>query len=650
MSGNCFPDRLIADMPHIYLYYAGNPSEAMIAKRRSHANLIGYQPPQYVQGELYGEYVSLAAMIDEYREALRVSPVRSNDILTNIHKKAAEYNLPRDLDELERELYRMKRSLIPLGLHVFGRGYDEQEARSYVKGLLRYDRGGIKSLRRIAAEIEGLDYDNLLESNDAEKLALVDRRAELYFDTYFKGGFPDSVSASHKKVLADTLEYGTKVLDSCRQNAEMAGLLRALNGEYNAARLAGDILRNPEVLPTGYNLYQFDPRFVPSPTACERGRKIAEATLKQYRQDNNGEMPTSTAVILWGLETSRTQGETVAQILAYLGVSVVHGGSAWEPRYEIIPLKKLGRKRVDVVINICGFFRDMFPNLIENMNKIFEDLSNLDEPDDMNCFKANTKKIYRALRNRGYPEEEARELARSRIFGPGEGQYGTGITGIIETKNWEKEEQIGEEFIKKLRHVYSKNYRGKDIEGLLDDNLKGVDIVSQIRSNPEYEVTDLDHYYEFFGGLAKSVEMAKGHKARMYITDTTGESIVAEGVEKAIARGIRTRVLNPRWIDGMLAHRYHGVQKIAERFENVMGLAATTNSVDHWIYDDLHRKYVEDEEMRKRLKENNPHAYLSIIEQMMEYYRRGYWKATEEQLEKLKEVFLELEGDIEDEL
>jgi cobaltochelatase CobN len=646
MSGACFPDRLIADMPHIYLYYAGNPSEAMIAKRRSHANLVGYQPPPFIQGELYGGYVNLSAMIDEYREALRVSPARSEDILKNIRKSSAEQNLPDDLNELEKELYRMNRSLIPRGLHVFGSEYDDQEAQEYIKGLLRYDRGEIKSLRRISAEMEGLDYDGLLESHNTEKLAAVDRRSDTFFDAFFATGSLAGVNSRYRKEVSRTLDYGKSILEVCRNNEEMTGLLRTLKGEYNPARLAGDIFRNPEVLPTGFNLYQFDPRFVPSPTACERGRKIAESTLAQYRKENE-DLPSSTAVILWGLETSRTQGETVAQILTYLGVRVDRSSNIWEPRFEIIPLEELERKRVDVVINICGFFRDMFPNITDGLNRIFEQLANLDEPDNMNCFKANTRKIYETLINRGYAEEEARELARSRIFGPGEGQYGAGITGIFETKNWQKEEQIGEEFTRKLCYVYSQNYRGRDVEGLLPENLKSVDIVSQIRSNHEYEITDLDHYYEFFGGLAKSVEMAKGRKARMYITDTTGENIATEGVEKSINRGIRTRLLNPKWIDGMLEHSYHGVQKIAERFENVMGLAATTNSVEEWIYNDMHKTYIEDETLRRRLKENNPHAYMNIVEQMMEYYQRGYWKATQDQIDQLKAVFLELENDIE---
>lgn len=652
MSGDCFPDILVSDIPHMYLYYCGNPSEAMIAKRRSHANLIGYQPPEYIRGQLYGEFVNLNAMIDEYRESLRASPVRSEDILKNIIKIAKELNLPDDLDEIELELYRMNRSLIPKGLHVFGKGYDLEEAKNYVKGLLRYERDGRQSLMSVAAQTLNIDYDNSLKINNTPELSAIDIRFEEIFNLYYQGKDINElayIEGTVKEKVRCIFEYADKVIEECMNNYETKGLLKTLDGRYNPAKLAGDIFRNPEVMPTGYNLYQFDPRFVPSETAFKRGKIIAENTLEQYNKEE-GKLPDTTAVILWGLETSRTQGETVGQILTYLGVRPKKKANVWETNYEVIPLDELGRKRVDVVINICGFFRDMFPNIIDDFNKIFNMLAELDEPDDMNSFSKNSKRIYEELINKGYEIEEAKELSRARIFGPEEGQYGTGLTGIIQTKNWENEEQLGTEFIKRLKHVYSTNNRGRNVENLYNNNLSSVEVVSQIRSNHEYEITDLDHYYEFVGGLAKSVEITRGKKVKVYITDTTDTKIRTEGIEKSISRGIRTRVLNPKWIDGMLEHKYHGVQKIADRFENVMGLAATTGGVDQWIYDDLYKEYIENEQLRQRLKENNPYAYLSIIEQMMEYDYRGYWNATEEQRKKLKGVYLELEGDIEEKI
>ncbi|HEY4543752.1 MAG TPA: cobaltochelatase subunit CobN, partial [Tissierellaceae bacterium] len=407
-----------------------------------------------------------------------------------------------------------------------------------------------------------------------------------------------------------------------------------------------DIYRNPQILPTGYNLYQFDPRLIPTDAAYRRGTIIANNTIKAYLEEE-GKYPTSTAVILWGIETSRTQGESLSQILSYLGIRVVNSGKNWNPKYEIIPLEELKRPRIDVTINICGFFRDMFPNLIMNLADILDELYEADEPLEYNYFKANSIAIYDDLINKGYSEEEARELCVSRIFGPKEGSYGTGITDIIDTKNWNEEEELATVFLDNLQHVYSRNYRGKKIDNLYKDNLKSVEIVSQIRSSHEYEITDLDHYYEFFGGLSKSVEMVRGKKAKMYITDVTTDRIVSESVEKSIGRGIRTRVLNPKWIDGLLKHDKHGAQEISDRFSNVMGLAATTNSVEQWVFNDMHAKYVEDEDIRDRLIENNEYAYMDILEQMMEYFQRGYWDASKEQIEEIKKIYLELENNIE---
>lgn len=643
MSGDCFPDMLVYDIPHAYIYYSGNPSEAVIAKRRSHATLVSYQAPSYVEGELYGDLLELETHINEFHEAERVDPARCDELMSRINDKAKELNFDgSNLDSLEGELYRIKRSLIPKGLHVFGQGYEKEEAENYMRFVLRYDRGEIKSIRRLVAEKQGLDYDKILDENDTDILSRLDIESSEIIDKYLR-------EKTCEEEYLKTLEYGIECLKSAKECCEMDGLLKVLRGEYLPAKLAGDMFRSPEVLPTGFNLYQFDPRLVPSEVACERGKKIAENTLKQYKEAHN-QYPSNVALVLWGLETSRTQGETLGQIFHYLGVRPYRKKNLFDPKYEIISLEELGRPRIDVTINMCGFFRDMFGNMIEDMNKIFKEIYMLDEPDDMNYFKANSKKIYEKLIEEGHSQEEAEELCYSRIFGPKEGEYGTGVTKLIETKNWTDERQIGETFINSLRYVYSRNYNGRKVEGLYDVNLKTVDVVSQTRSNHEYEVTDLDHYYEYFGGLAKSVEIIKGKKAEIYITDTTGEKVETETVDKSIERGVRTRLLNPKWIDGMLEHKYHGVQKINDRFENVLGLAATTNKVDNWVFSSLHSTYVSDEKMRERLKENNRWAYLSMLERLFESNERGYWNASEEEMEELRKVYFEVEGNIEEKL
>ncbi len=640
MSGTCYPDMLLYDTPHFYLYYCGNPAEATIAKRRSHAALVGYQPPVFIQSGLYGEYAELAKMLDDYHHQLAFSKSAADEVKQNIAALAEKLSLPTDMEELESELYRLNNSLIPKGLHIFGQAYSDEEAQCYVRELLKKPHDDTPSLCDIAAEELGIDLVGA-EEKGGEPLRKINALAEEYLDKYFAG-------ESVPEKLSRTIEYGRKKYAEVKQNAENEQLLNALSGGYIPAKAAGDIYRSPEVLPSGYNLYQFDQRFVPTLTAYQRGARAAENTIKTYF-DKYGHYPNSTAVILWGLETSRTQGETIGQIMAYLGARLAKGNSAWNPKYELIPIEELGRPRIDVTINICGFFRDLFPNIIDNLDDLLHLVNEADETDGQNYMKANSKKLYAYLTDRGYDHEEAERLSVTRIFGPREGEYGTGITSIIETKAWEKEEQIGSRFLSSLHYAYNRKERGGDMGDLYEQNLKSVEIVSQVRDNNEYEITDLDHYYEFFGGLAKSVEMVRGQKAVMLITDTTGAVPVTETAEKAVAKGIRTRVLNPKWIDGMLAHKYHGAQKIADRFENVMGLAATTGAVEQWIYNDLCAKYAQDKEMRRRMAENNPYAYMDILEQMEEYSRRGYWNADKEQLEAIRQAYLETENRIEGE-
>lgn len=654
MSKDCFSDMMIYDIPHLYLYYIGNPAEAMIAKRRSNAVIISYSPPSFIEGNLYEKYLSIQKDIEEYHQCKQLDPKRCSEVLKSIKGKAKVANMKfQTLDELEKELYRMNRSLIPKGLHIFGEGYNQEELVNYIKFILRYDRENIKSLRRIFCENKGLDYDSLLNENSTEVLIKLDKEVQWLLDTYKKCGNLNFLNKCNKKLKKSTIkditksiEYGAVISLNIKSNFEIHGLLRGLKGKYLNANLAGDIIRNPEILPSGYNLYQFDSTLVPTETAYKRGAIIAKKTIELYHKENK-KYPLSTAVILWGLETSRTGGETIGQILYYLGVKPVKTGNSFEHSYEIIPIEDLKRPRIDVTINMCGFFRDMFPNLMKDLNDIFERISNLDEIVEENYFKKNSKIIYENLRKNGLDEENAKELSISRIFGPKEAQYGTGVTKLLETKAWEDEDDIGEDFIDSLRYVYSKNFRGKEIKDLYKNNLKSVDVVSQLRSNHEYEITDLDHYYEFFGGLSKAINMVKKSMPAMYISDTTGENVETETVDKSINRGIRTRVLNPKWIDGMLEHKYHGAQKIADRFENILGLAATTNSVEQWIYNDLYDRYVEDENLRKRLEKNNPYAYMTIVEWMMEYEKRGYWKVSTGQMEKLRDVYLELEGNIE---
>lgn len=651
MSGECIPDHLIGDIPHLYYYYVGNPSEAIIAKRRSHAVLISYQAPSFVEAGLYGEWVELERLLHEYREAEQLDPGRAADLLQRLRQCAEQLHISESssVDDLEEELYRMKRSLIPDGLHVAGDVFSHEDALNHMRHVLRHERGQIRSLNSLLAEYRGIS-EAISTSRDSKALADLDGEAEMVIKEYLRDQrlprFYGKATVTWQTELLRTLDYGLKAYQSVTANHEREGLIQALEGSYIPVGLAGDVMRSPEVLPSGRNLYAFDPRSVPSPTALERGARAAELSINRYRQQH-GKYPETTAVVLWALETSRTQGETIGQILYYLGARLKESRGSFRTEYEIIPISELGRPRLNVVVHMTGIFRDMFPNLLNDLNLLFRKIADLDEAEEQNRFKAHTQKLSERLRADGWDPEQISNVASARFFGPAEGQYGTSVTKLVETKNWEGEEELAHAYASSQHHVYNSSGQGLAAPELYQAHLQTVDIVSQIRSSHEREITDSDHYYEYFGGLSKSVELAKGEQAELYITDTTGEQIKQESVEHAIARGVRTRLTNPKWIDGLLQHPYHGTQKIARRFEYMLGLAATTGKVEPWIFDQLHHVYVEDEDRSREMQENNRWAYHAMIESLLESYQRGYWQPEENVLNKLQQKLLELEGDLE---
>ncbi|MFP4475678.1 MAG: magnesium chelatase subunit H [Desulfatibacillaceae bacterium] len=648
MSDRCFPSALLGSVPHLYYYHVVNASEATIAKRRSLGVLVNYNSPSFTAGGLYDEYESLDQLISEYVEARTLEPGRAERLATRILEKAAELHLALDtVEEVQEEISMMKRSIIPKGLHVLGDGIAEADRLDFATFFLRYDRGEVPSLHRLLVERQGASYEDLLcpgkarapvdagllETVEADVRAVVERA---WTDGALPQGEPERTAVANAVAAARNLDG----------ELEITNFFEGLDGRYVPPGLGGDPLRNPEVLPTGRNSYQFDPRLVPSEEACRRGAEIAENTLAHYKA-LHGEYPNSTAVILWGFETTKTRGETVGQVLAYLGVRVVQGSNPYHKKIEAIPLGELGRPRVDCLVQICGFFRDMFPNVLDMMNRAFALVSDLDEPEEMNFVRKNTGALRRDLDGTVEPDL-LEKIARGRIFGPRAGEYGTRTIHLIETGAWKSEEEIAELFTSTMSHLYADNVHGERHLGAYRKRLSGVELVSQVRDTHEYEIMDLDHYYEFFGGLSRTVESVRGKAPAMLITDTTKEVIRTETVGESLNRGIRTRLLNPKWIDALLEHDYHGAQKIGDRVEYLVGFAATTHAVENWVWSAVTERYVADEEMFRRMGENNRFATEEIIKRLLEAEHRGYWRATDEEKQLLRDRYMELEGQIEE--
>lgn len=656
LSNECFPDLLIGSMPHLYFYHVVNTSEVVIAKRRLYATTLGYNSPPFTTSDLYEGYAELEDLIDEYSQSRQHGDLKADIVQEKIFKKAGELKIEgRDVPGIHDELYEMKRRIIPKGLHILGEIYERKDLQSFFEFILRYDREGIKSLNRILAESKGLDYDQVLHNRESfvEVLKEIDRIAShlcgLCLEKSVDFAVMESgISSKTREELRETLSYGLDFLEKYSSNdAEITGLLRGLEAGFIEQAAGGDVIRTPDILPTGRNLTQFDPNRIPTQTAMQRGQEIAENTICVY-QEKDASYPETVGLILWGFETTKTGGESIGQILSYLGVRIIRDAGSWAPRLEVISLEELRRPRVDCLVNICGFFRDMFPNIVLLLDRAFNLVAELDEDTEKNFVRKHSLKNKEDLKSANLDERTALKMANGRVFGPKAGEYGTRMLPLLEDSIWKTEEELAEVFIQSMDHLYTENLHAVKSDELYRANLSRVELVSQVRDTHDREIIDLDHYYEFFGGLSRAVQMEKGEPVRMLISDTTEEVIHTEDVARAINRGARTRLLNPRWANAMLSHEFHGAQQIADRVENMLGLAATTHSVENWIWSAIAERYLFDREMNEKLTNNNSFAAAAVAERLLEAEKRGHWQATTEEMEKLRAVYLDVEGDIEE--
>ncbi|NPB00590.1 MAG: magnesium chelatase subunit H [Crenarchaeota archaeon] len=649
LSSSCFPDVLIGDVPHIYVYHVTNPSEMTIAKRRGYAYTITHMTPPFTISELYGEYSELEELLHEYEEARTQDPARCETIMKLIREKCERLNIDfKDVDELHDKLFKLKRSIIPKGLHVLGETWTVDDVVEYLLLVSRYDRE-VPSLYRVIFEnLYGINYDDVLEN--PHKSVNGRRLSEIYNDvenmcreiirTLVIDGVEKALSKVPKNVrgvFREVLEYLYDIYNRIRMSDEIESLMRALNGEYITPRVAGDPIRSPEIFPTGSHGYAFDPRLIPSKAAYLRGIKIADQLIKTY-YDKHGKYPETVAVVLWGFETVGTRGETIGQILHLLGVRLVRKYGPWQWDLEVIPLEELKRPRIDVLVTICGIFRDTFPNLIQLINRAVTLVAQLDEPIDKNF----VRKHYLEKIN------ELGEKALLRVFGPKEGAYNTRIVDAIETGNWRDRKDLHRLYMEDMSHAYDDQGRSSRIEDLFKHLLSRTDIISQVRYAHEYDITDLDHYYEFLGGLKMSVEELKGSRVDTYWIDTTLEKLTIKDIREAIEDSARTRLLNPRWIESMLKHGYDGCREIANRVEYVLGLAATSGEVPDWVFDKIFETYVENRDVREKFLNNNIYAYRKILEKLYEAHVRGLWKTSEEIVEKLRREAESIEKIIEE--
>jgi cobaltochelatase CobN len=411
-------------------------------------------------------------------------------------------------------------------------------------------------------------------------------------------------------------------------DAEIAGLLAGLDGRFVAPGPSGAPSRGRlDVLPTGRNFYSVDTRTVPTPTAWQLGWKSAALLLERYRQDH-GAWPKSLALSAWGTANMRTGGDDIAQALALMGVRPTWDtGSGRVSGFEILPLSILDRPRVDVTLRISGFFRDAFPAQIDLFDSAARAVAALDEPEDDNPMAARVRRDAAAMTAAGIPAEAAAKRAGFRVFGSKPGAYGAGLQALIDERGWETAGDLARAYVAWGGYAYGAGAQGAAEHRLFQSRLAAVEGVLHNQDNREHDLLDSDDYYQFEGGLAAAVKELSGRRPAVYHNDhARPESPRIRSLEEEIARVVRARVVNPKWIRGVMRHGYKGVFEMAATVDYMFAFAATAGCVADHHFDAVFDAYVADAAVRDFMLEHNAPAAREMAERLLEAQDRGLWR------------------------
>jgi magnesium chelatase subunit H len=625
LSEDCWPDRLIRDLPNFYLYAANNPSEGTLAKRRGAATIVSYLTPPVTQAGLYRGLLDLKGSVQRWRELPPETAQEERvDLASLIQAQASAVDLAAaepawSLEEAEdrvlaltHKILELEESLIPHGLHVVGKAASDDERVDLLNFAAEALDGETPAIHTIKAVADGVTAEDALRKaghhrtpKNAEKLS---KLAEMY--------------------------------GHLGRDAELPAIVTALDARYIKPVPGGDIIRNPEILPTGRNIHGFDPFRIPSVFAMKEGEKQAARLLKRHMEEGNA-LPESVAFVLWGTDNLKTEGEPIAQAMAMMGA---------RPRFDtygrlcgatLVPLAELGRPRIDVVMTMSGIFRDLLPLQMKLLAEAAYEAATADEPLEQNFVRKHAL-AYQAAHKCDM------ETAALRVFSNGDGAYGANVNLLVDSGAWQDEDELAETYSRRKSFAYGRGGKPMAQPALLKTMLADVDLAYQCLDSVDLGVTTIDQYFDTLGGITRSVRRAKGGiDLPVYISDQTRGEGKVRTLNEQVSLETRTRALNPKWYEGMLQHGYEGVRQIEATVTNTMGWSATTGQVDPWVYQRLTQTYVLDEEMRKRLAALNPTATARMVNRLNEAHERNYWKPDDETLEALRKAAEELEDQIE---
>ncbi len=613
-TGYSWSDILLGNLPNLYIYAANNPSESILAKRRGYGVLISHNVPPYGRAGLYKELMVLRDLIAEYRE----DPDKNYALKEAICQKIVDTGLDADCPLTEAK---------KLGIEFTTetvRMFSNEVFTHYLVELYEY-------LQVLENRLFSSGLHVLGTPPEPEQLH---RYLTAYFDEELSPELVEEVISPNGRA-AELNEHpqgatALKIRELLAQNTdELTNLLRGLNGEYIPPAPGGDLLRDGAgVLPTGRNIHALDPYRMPSPAAYERGRAIAKKLIDQHRQEQ-GNDPETIAVMLWGLDTIKTKGESIGILLELVGAAPVKEGTGRIVRYELKSLNDLDHPRIDVLGNLSGIFRDSFVNVIELLDDLFRRAAEADEPIAQNFIRKHALEL----------QAQGVENASARLFSNPSGDFGSLVNDRVVDANWESGNELAETWQGRNTFSYGRKDKGQARPEILNTLLKSTDRIVQQIDSVEYGLTDIQEYYANTGGLKKAAEQQRGSSVTASFVESFSKDTTPRKLEDLLRMEYRTKLLNPKWAEAMADQGSGGAYEISQRMTALMGWAGTADFKENWVYDQAADTYALDAEMADRLRQSNPEAFRNIVGRMLEAHGRGFWHPEEEKLEKLRELY-----------
>eukprot|EP00873_Tetraselmis_striata_P036146 jgi/Tetstr1/456410/TSEL_043144.t1 len=643
-TGISWSDALLGNLPNVYIYACNNPSESIIAKRRGYGTIVSHNVPPYGRAGLYKQMATLRELLTEYREDPVTNDALRAAIVENLELSGLQEDCPFAMGEegtkvmltaetadqvpgedflefagrLNAYLLEVESRLFSEGLHVLGQPPSEPQMGQY---LSAYFDGALPEAAVDAVAQYG-----------AEGLPAVRARLEALFSASSDNADIDEAKLAEAVEIRELLALNTE---------ELRSALCALNGEYVPPEAGGDLLRDGSgVLPTGRNIHALDPYRMPSTAALQRGTAAAMGILDAHREANAGAYPETVAVNLWGLDAIKTKGESVAIALHLVGARPVQEGTGRVARFELIPLEELGgRPRVDVLCNMSGIFRDSFQNVVELLDDLFRRAAEVDEPVELNFVRKHALEM----------QAKGMDNTSARLFSNPAGDYGSMVNERVGASDWESGKELGDTWASRNAFSYGRgSERGTARPEVLQSLLSTTERIVQEIDSVEYGLTDIQEYYANTGALKSAAESAQGgRKVGCSIVETFGKDPKPRELENVLRLEYRSKLLNPKWAQAMADQGSGGAYEISQRMTAMVGWGATTNFAEDWTWNQAAETYVMDEAMAAKLRDSNPQAFTNIVKRMIEASGRGMWDADDATLERLKELYSEMDDELE---